>query len=72
MPWPICCRIRKYAPIEATALLQRVVDEIDAPLFTFDPASALRLVNPAGERLLQQTKARLLGRNATELGLQHA
>jgi len=47
-----------------------VVDEIDAPLFTFDPASALRLVNPAGERLLRQTKTRLLGRNATELGLQ--
>jgi two-component system nitrogen regulation sensor histidine kinase NtrY len=60
----------KLRSIEATALLQRVVDEIDAPLFTFDPASALRLVNPAGERLLRQTKARMLGRNATELGLQ--
>jgi len=61
---------QKLRSVEATALLQRVVDEIDAPLFTFDPASRLRLVNPAGERLLRQTKARLLGRNATELGLQ--
>jgi len=61
---------QKLRSVEATALLQRVVDEIDAPLFTFDPASALRLVNPAGERLLRQTKTRLLGRNATELGLQ--
>lgn len=60
----------KLRSVEATALLQRVVDEIDAPLFTFDPASTLRLVNPAGERLLRQTKARLLGRSATELGLQ--
>src|SRR4051812_23360943 len=60
----------KLRSVEATALLQRVVDEIDAPLFTFDPASSLRLVNPAGERLLRQTKARLLGRSATELGLQ--
>lgn len=60
----------KLQSIEATALLQRVVDEIDAPLFTFDPASTLRLVNPAGERLLRQTKARLLGRSAAELGLQ--
>lgn len=60
----------KLRSIEATALLQRVVDEIDAPLFTFDPASTLRLVNPAGERLLRQPKARMLGRNATELGLQ--
>ncbi|MFL6304066.1 MAG: sensor histidine kinase [Candidatus Sulfotelmatobacter sp.] len=61
---------QKLRSVEATALLQRVVDEIDAPLFTFDPASRLRLVNPAGERLLRQTKTRLLGRNATELGLQ--
>lgn len=60
----------KLRSVEATALLQRVVDEIDAPLFTFDPASTLRLVNPAGERLLRQTRGRLLGRNATELGLQ--
>lgn len=60
----------KLQSIEATALLERVVDEIDAPLFTFDPASTLRLVNPAGERLLRQTKARLLGRSAAELGLQ--
>src|ERR1700752_2306899 len=29
----------KVRAIEATALLQRVVDEIDAPLFSFDPTS---------------------------------
>jgi two-component system, NtrC family, nitrogen regulation sensor histidine kinase NtrY len=60
----------KVKAIEATALLQRVVDEIDAPLFAFDPASALRLVNPAGEHLLRQTKARMLGRTAEQLKLQ--
>lgn len=60
----------KISAIEATALLQRVVDEIDAPLFAFDPASNLRLVNPAGEHLLRQTKARMLGRKAAELNLQ--
>ena len=60
----------KVKTIEATALLQRVVDEIDAPLFAFDPASALRLVNPAGEHLLRQTKIRMLGRTATELHLE--
>src|SRR6266700_2064600 len=43
---------QRLRSIEATALLQRVVDEIDAPLFTFDPTSALRLVNPAGQHLL--------------------
>src|SRR5215470_16917713 len=61
---------QKVHAIEATALLQRVVDEIDAPLFAFDPASHLRLVNPAGEHLLRQTKSRMLGRSATELKLQ--
>jgi len=60
----------KIRTIEATALLQRVVDEIDAPLFAFDPASVLRLVNPAGEHLLRQSQARMLGRSAADLNLQ--
>ncbi|HYM77054.1 MAG TPA: ATP-binding protein [Candidatus Dormibacteraeota bacterium] len=60
----------KVRAIEATALLQRVVDEIDAPLFAFDPGATLRLVNPAGEHLLRQTKARMMGRSAAEIGLQ--
>src|SRR3954462_6464407 len=59
----------KVRNIEATALLQRVVDEIDAPLFAFDPSLSLRLVNPAGEHLLRQSKARMMGRKAAELGL---
>src|SRR5579859_2949933 len=61
---------QKVRAVEATALLQRVVDEIDAPLFAFDPASQLRLVNPAGEHLLRKTQARVLGRSASELNLQ--
>jgi two-component system, NtrC family, nitrogen regulation sensor histidine kinase NtrY len=60
----------KVRTIEATALLERVADEIDAPLFAFDPASALRLVNPAGEHLLGLSKKQLLERKAVELGLQ--
>jgi len=60
----------KVRAIEATALLQRVVDEIDAPLFTFDPASILRLVNPAGEHLMRQTKLQMLGRDVKELNLE--
>jgi nitrogen fixation/metabolism regulation signal transduction histidine kinase len=38
--------------IEAAALLQRVVEEVDIPLFAFDPNEVLRLVNSAGERIL--------------------
>src|SRR5246500_731359 len=60
----------KVRTIEATALLQRVVDEIDAPLFAFDLATQLRLVNPAGEHLLRQNKIRMMGRKAAEIGLQ--
>ncbi len=60
---------QRIQSIEATALLRRVVDEIDAPLFTFDPGHILRLVNAAGERLLQQPAARLLGQTAADLEL---
>src|SRR5208283_351295 len=60
---------QRIQSVEATALLGRVVDEIDAPLFTFDPDHILRLMNAAGERLLQQPSARLLGNTASHLGL---
>jgi two-component system, NtrC family, nitrogen regulation sensor histidine kinase NtrY len=60
---------RRVRAIEAAALLRRVVDEIDAPLFAFDPDRCLKLVNPAGERLLQQPSVRLMGRSAEEVGL---
>ncbi len=59
----------RIGAIEATALLQRVVEEVDIPLFAFDPSEALRLVNSAGERLLQQASPRLLGKTAADLGL---
>jgi two-component system, NtrC family, nitrogen regulation sensor histidine kinase NtrY len=60
---------QRIGSIEATALLRRVVEEVEIPLFAFDPDRILRLVNPAGERLLQQVDVRLLGRTADELGL---
>jgi two-component system, NtrC family, nitrogen regulation sensor histidine kinase NtrY len=55
--------------MEATTLLQRVVEEVDIPIFAFDPSEALRLVNTAGERLLHQSSGRLLGKTAAEVGL---
>jgi len=60
---------QRIRAIEAAALLRRVVEEIEVPLFTFDPDQTLRLVNSAGERLLQQPSVRLLGRTAKEIGL---
>lgn len=62
----------RMGAIEAAALLQRVVEEVELPIFTFDPKRRLRLVNSAGEKLLQRSSGQLLGRNADELGLEHS
>jgi two-component system nitrogen regulation sensor histidine kinase NtrY len=56
--------------IEATALLRHVVEEIDAPVFAFDPDCILRLINSAGQDLLQKPAHELLGRSGEELGLE--
>ena len=58
--------------IETEALLQRVVEEVDIPIFAFDRANKLRLVNSAGERLLQQTSSQVMGKPSSELGLESA
>lgn len=55
--------------LEAVALLRRVILEMDAPVLAFDGQGALRVVNPAAERVLQLNAARDLGRNADELNL---
>ncbi len=55
--------------VEATALLRRVVEVIDAPLFAFDPEGQLRLVNSAAERLLQKPAGALIGRSAEQIGI---
>jgi two-component system nitrogen regulation sensor histidine kinase NtrY len=55
--------------IEATALVQRVVEEVELPIFAFDLADKLRLVNSAAEKLLGQSSTQILGKTASELGL---
>src|SRR5262249_12745902 len=60
---------QRLRAIEAPAVLRRVVEEIDAPLFAFGPDRVIKLVNPAGEKLLQQPAERLIGRTADETGL---
>lgn len=63
---------QRTGAIEATALVERVVEEVDIPIFAFDPAGSLRLVNSAGEKLLERPGVQLLGRTASELGLRTA
>ena len=62
-------RAQRLGALEATALLRRVMDEIDVAIFAFDAAHALRLVNRSGAALLGRPPEQLLGRDATSLGL---
>lgn len=61
---------QRLSSVEATALLRAVMTEIDVAVFTFDDNEhELRLVNRAGEDLLKLPSAKLLGKRASELGL---
>ena len=62
-------REQRLGAMEATALLRTVMAEIDVAVFAFDGEQRLQLVNRAGERLLAQPSARLLGRTAEQLSL---
>ncbi|HEY6291539.1 MAG TPA: PAS domain-containing sensor histidine kinase, partial [Terriglobia bacterium] len=62
-------RSQRLGALEATALLRKVMEEIDVAVFTFDGEGRLRLLNRAGERLIAQPAERVLGATAAELGL---
>src|SRR5690349_24363224 len=55
--------------LEATALLRKVMEEIDVAVFAFDGEHKLRLVNRAGEKLMKTPQERLLGQSAEDLAL---
>jgi two-component system nitrogen regulation sensor histidine kinase NtrY len=62
-------RAQRLGALEATTLLRKVMEEIDVAVFAFDSAHRLRLVNRAGERMLNQPSERLLSTDAATLGL---
>lgn len=62
-------REQRLGALEASALLRKVMAEIDVAVFAFDSGLKLRLVNRAGERLLDQPAERMTGRTAEALGL---
>ena len=62
-------REQRLGALEATALLARVMEEIDVAVFAFDETRSLQLVNRAGERLLAEPAERLVSRSAEEVGL---
>jgi two-component system, NtrC family, nitrogen regulation sensor histidine kinase NtrY len=61
---------QRLGALEAVALFRRVIAELDAPVLAFDQTDALRLVNPAAERVFELNMARDLGRTAKELKLE--
>ncbi len=54
-------RDQRLGAVEATALLSKVMEEIEVAVFTFDAEERLRFINRAGERLLDRTGPHLLG-----------
>jgi nitrogen fixation/metabolism regulation signal transduction histidine kinase len=60
---------QRLGAVEAAALLQNVMHEIDVAVFAFDARKSLKLVNRSGERLLASTKDALIGSSAVKLGL---
>ncbi len=61
---------QRIQSLEATALLSRILEVMHAPLFAFDRAKTLRLMNDAGAQLLGMSTGRCHGRTARELNLE--
>ena len=62
-------RARRLEKIEAATLLGKVLEEIDAAIFTFDGDERLKLVNRAGVRLIGADGGGALDRTASSFGL---
>lgn len=62
-------RAQRLGALEATALLRKVMEEIDVAIFAFDVEQRLRLINRAGEKLLNSPSERLIGLTAQEIGI---
>jgi len=63
-------REQRLEVLEATALLRRVMSEIDVAVFAFDSEDHLVLANRAAERLVDRSEDSMIGRRAGSLGLE--
>ena len=64
-------RDQRLGALEASALLRKVMEEIEVAVFAFDNENKLRLVNVAGEQLLGMPSERMIGKTADALELAH-
>ncbi|MGH8285475.1 MAG: sensor histidine kinase, partial [Steroidobacteraceae bacterium] len=60
---------QRLASVEASALVQTVLEELDTAVFAFDGEQRLKLMNRAAAELLGRAADSLLGRSARELGI---
>src|SRR5262245_29342322 len=61
---------QRLKAMEATALLEKLINSIDVAVFAFDSAHQLRLANPAAARLLDVPTDFAIGRGAIEIALE--
>jgi two-component system nitrogen regulation sensor histidine kinase NtrY len=62
-------RQQRLGALEATALLRKVMAEIDVAVLAFDSDGKLRLINRGGERLLAKPAPSIQGLSASELDI---
>jgi nitrogen fixation/metabolism regulation signal transduction histidine kinase len=60
---------QRRGAVEATALLEKVMEEIDVAVFAFDGDGRVQLVNRGGVRLLNRDADEILEQAAEEIGL---
>jgi nitrogen fixation/metabolism regulation signal transduction histidine kinase len=60
---------QRLGAVEATALLGKVMEEIDVAVFTFDAEHRLKLLNRSAERLLNLPAEHAIGKTAQALGV---
>jgi nitrogen fixation/metabolism regulation signal transduction histidine kinase len=61
-------RAQRFEALEASALLNKVLAEIDVAVFAFDGDGRIRLANRAAGALLRRHPDSLMGRSAAEIG----
>jgi two-component system, NtrC family, nitrogen regulation sensor histidine kinase NtrY len=60
---------QRLGAVEATALLSKVMEEIDVAVFTFGAENRLKLLNRSAARLLDLPSESAIGQTAEQLGL---
>ncbi len=63
-------RAQRLGALEATTLLRKVMEEIDVAVFAFDGEHKLKLINRAGERLINTASERAMNADAGQLQLE--